>query len=96
MPPGALAVAQGSTIARALRAPDTKSRRRRLQTAGVLAVVFVASFAAYLALIGDAWTTRETVIAIGGNAAMIGAIGFLAAGLLTPKSPKPPQHNRAI
>ena len=91
-----LAVAQRSTIARALRAPDNQRRRRRLQTAAVLAVVFVLSYVAYLALIGDTWTTRETVIAIIGNAALIGAIGFLAAGLLTPKTPKPPQHNPAI
>ena len=91
-----LAVAQRSTIARALRAPDADRRRRRLLTAAVLAVVFVASFVAYLIVIGDAWTTRETVIAIVGNGAMIGAIGFLAAGLLTPKTPKPPQHNPAI
>ena len=41
---------------------------------------------AYLLLIGDSWTTRETVLAIIGNAALIGAIGFLAAGLLTPKT----------
>ena len=91
-----LAVAQRSTVARALRSPDPDRRRRRLQTAAALTVVFVVSFVAYLMLIGDTWTTRETVIAIIGNAAMIGAIGFLAAGLLTPKTSKPPQHNRAI
>jgi hypothetical protein len=38
-------------------------------------------------LIGDTWTTRETVLAVIGNAALIGAVGFLAAGLLTPKEP---------
>jgi hypothetical protein len=81
-----LAIAQRSAIAHALRAPDTQRRRRRLRTAAVLGVVFVASFIAYLVLIGDTWTTRETVLAIIGNAAMIGAVGFLAAGLLTPKT----------
>ena len=82
-----LAIAQRSAIARALRAPDPHRRRRRLRAAAVLGVVFVASFVAYLMLIGDTWSTRDTVLAIIGNAAMIGAVGFLAAGLLTPKTP---------
>jgi hypothetical protein len=82
----ALAIAQRSAIARTLRAPDPDRRRRRLHTAAVLGVIFVASFIAYLMLIGDTWTTRETVLTIIGNAAMIGAVGFLAAGLLTPKT----------
>jgi hypothetical protein len=92
----ALAIAQRSAIARALRAPDPRRRRRRLQTAAVLGVVFVASYLAYITLIGDTWSTRETVLAIIGNAAMIGAIGFLAAGLLTPKPYESHQHNRAM
>jgi hypothetical protein len=57
-------------------------------------VVFVASFGAYLLLIGDTWSTRDTVLAIIGNVAMIGAVGFLAAGLLKPKTPRH-QHNEA-
>ena len=52
-----LAIAQRSAIARALRAPDPQRRRRRLQTAAVLGVVFVASFVAYLLLVGDTWST---------------------------------------
>jgi hypothetical protein len=93
---GALAVAQRSAIARAVRAPDPHRRRRRLRTAAVLGVVFVASFVAYLILIGDTWSTRDTVLAITGNAAMIGAVGFLAAGLLTPKTYERHQHNEAL
>jgi hypothetical protein len=91
----ALAIAQRSAIARAMRAPDSHRRRRRLRTAAVLGVVFVSSFVAYLMLIGDTWSTRETVLAIIGNAAMIGAVGFLAAGLLTPKAPQH-QHNGPV
>jgi hypothetical protein len=49
-----------------------------------------------LLLIGDTWTTRETVLAIIGNAAMIGAIGFLAAGLLTPRTSERHQPNGTI
>jgi hypothetical protein len=88
-----LAVSQRSAIARALRAADFDGRRRRLRTAAVLGVVFVASFVAYLLLIGDTWTTRETVLAIICNAAMIGAVGFLAAGLLTPRTSERHQPN---
>ena len=90
-----LAVAQRSAIAR-VRAADSDGRRRRLRTAAVLGVVFVASFVAYLLLIGDTWTTRETVLAIIGNAAMIGAVGFLAAGLLTPRTSERHQPNGTV
>lgn len=67
--------------------PGMGPRRRRLWTAAVLGVVFVASFVAYMALIGDSWTTRETVLSIIGTTAMVGAAGYLVAGLLTPHSP---------
>lgn len=90
-----LAVTQRSAIARALRAPNPDRRRHRLQIAAVLGAICITSFVAYLLLIGDSWTTRETVLAVIGNAAMIGAVGFLAAGLLTPKTREPHQYNRA-
>ena len=82
----ALAAAQRGRLARALRTPNSHLRRRRLTTAAVLAAVFVATYTAYTALIGDEWTVRETVLAAVGTPAMIGAVGFLIAGLLTPKS----------
>ena len=91
-----LAIGQRSAIAHAMRAPDPHRRRRRLQTAALLGVVFVASYVAFSMLIGDTWSTRETVLAIIGNAAMIGAVGFLAAGLLTPKTSEQHQHNGAM
>jgi hypothetical protein len=81
-----LAVAQRSTLAQAIRTPDSNRRRRRLGIGAILAVVFVSSFAAYMALIGDTWTVRETVLAAVGTIAMIGAPIFLIAGLLTPRS----------
>ena len=83
-----LAVAQRSTLARALRVPDSNLRRRRLWTAAVLVAIFVVSYAIYSALIGNTWTFRETVLATSGTLAMFGAIGFLLAGLLTPRSPE--------
>ncbi len=82
-----LAVAQRSTLARALRVPDSNLRRRRLWTAAVLGAVFVASFATYSVLIGDNWGVRETVLTIIGTLAMFGAAGYLIAGLLTPRTP---------
>ena len=82
-----LAVAQRSTLARALRVPNSNLRRRRLQTAAVLGALFVALYVVYLATIGDTWTTRETVLASVGTLSMFGAVGFLIAGLLTPRTP---------
>lgn len=83
-----LAVAQWSTLSRALRVPSSNRRRRRLQTAAVLGAIFVTSYAIYSLVIGDSWTVRETVLATIGTLAMFGAIGFLVAGLLTPHSPE--------
>jgi hypothetical protein len=84
-----LAIAQRSALARALRVPNTSLRRRRLRIAAVLGAVFVVSYAVYTATIGDSWTPRETVLATVGTLAMFGAIGFLVAGLLTPRSTDP-------
>ncbi|MEO7573667.1 MAG: hypothetical protein ABIX10_14640 [Acidimicrobiales bacterium] len=82
-----LAVAQRSTLARALRVPNSNLRRRRLQTAAVLGAAFVTSYVVYLATIGDTWSSTATVLATIGTLAMFGAVGFLIAGLLTPHSP---------
>lgn len=82
-----LAVAQRSTLARALRVPNSNLRRRRLLTAAILGAIFVASYTVYSMLIGDHWGARETVLTIVGTLAMIGAFGYLVAGLLTPHSP---------
>ena len=80
-----LAIAQRSHIARSMRSPDTGARRRRLRISALLGAIFVASYFVFSAVVGDSWTMRETVIAVIGNLAMVGAIGFLAAGLLTPR-----------
>ena len=82
-----LAVAQRSTLARALRVPDTNLRRRRLRTAAVLGAIFVTSYVTYSLLIGDTWTVRDTVLAVVGTLAMFGAVGFLVAGLATRRMP---------
>jgi len=82
-----LAVAQRSTLSRALRVPNSNLRRRRLQTAAVLGAIFATSYVVYVATIGDTWTNRETVLVTIGTLAMFGAVGFLIAGLLTRHSP---------
>lgn len=82
----AIAAGRRAELARALRTPDSNLRRRRLRTAAVLAVIFGVTYTAYMMLIGDEWTVRETLLAGVGTPAMFGAVGFGIAGLLTPKS----------
>ena len=87
---GAVAIAQRSALARALSALDPDLRRRRFVTAAVSGALFVTSFVAYLLLIGDHWTVRETVLAGVGTTAMVVAVGFLLAALVTPKPGRRP------
>jgi hypothetical protein len=84
----ALAVAQRSTLARAIRTPDSNRRRRRLGIAAVLGLVFLASIVSYgQALSGDNISGASLLVhnAIG-VPAMVGAIVFLIVGLLTPRT----------
>ncbi len=85
-----LAVAQRGTLARSIRTPDTNRRRRRLGTAAILALIFAASYIAFLYLVGDTWTIRETLLTAIGTLAMIASPIYLIAGLLTPKSDRRP------
>lgn len=91
-----LAVAQRSTLARALRVPDSTVRRHRMRTAGVLALIFAASYITFNLVIGDSWTGRETALTIVGLLALLGAVGYFIAGLLTPRTPgRPATHVRS-
>jgi hypothetical protein len=81
----ALALAQRSSLAGAIRVPDTALRHRGLRTAAALAGVFIASCGVFLATIGDTWTGREAAVALVGTACMIGVGICLLAGLLTPR-----------
>jgi hypothetical protein len=85
----AVAVSQRGTLARSIRTPDSSARRRRLATASVLAVVFLLAMASYLRAIGDEHVSGTSLVLHNavGVPAMVGAIGFLIAGLLTPKEP---------
>ncbi|HVF53802.1 MAG TPA: hypothetical protein VNC78_09395 [Actinomycetota bacterium] len=82
-----LAVAQRSTLARAIRTPDSDRRHHRLVTSAVLAIVSIAAITTYYMVIGDKWTVRETILTLIGTPAMVGAVVYLIAGLLTPRSP---------
>lgn len=86
----ALALGQRSTLARAIRTPDSSRRRRRLATSAILAVVSVASWVSFMRDVGDEVISTASLLihnAIG-VPAMLGAPAFLIAGLLTPKSPR--------
>lgn len=76
-----------SALARALRMPDSGRRRDRLRKAAVLAGIFVASYGTFLLTVGDTWSPSDTILALVGTPAMFGAVGFLLAGLLTPRGP---------
>jgi hypothetical protein len=84
----AFGIGQRSTLSKAIRTPDSNRRRRRLVTGGILAVVFVGCYVAFDLLIGESWTIRETLLSLVGIPAMFGAIVYLIAGLLTPRSPR--------
>ncbi len=82
----ALAFSQRSTLARAIRTPDSNRRRRRLGTGGVLTVVFLASYISLYNPSRDRWAGGEQALIAIGVLAMVGAIVFLIAGLLTPRT----------
>lgn len=84
---GALAVTQRSALAKALRVPDTAHRHRRLRIGTVLAPVFPALWFTFDLWVDDSWSIRETLVTIVGVLALVGAIGFLIAGLATPRTP---------
>jgi len=84
---GALAVTQRSALAQALRVPDTDRRHRRLRIGTVLVPVFPTLWSTFDLWVDDSWSIRETLVTIVGVLALVGAIGFLIAGLATPRTP---------
>lgn len=83
----ALGLTQRSALAASFRVPDPSLRRKRLRTAAVLALVSVVSYVAFVLTVGDSWTITDTLLALVGVPAMIGAPLFLIAGLLTRRAP---------
>jgi hypothetical protein len=82
-----LAVAERSTLARAIRTPDSNRRRRRLGIAAVLTLVCLASVASYAQDLSDDHISGASLLVHNaiGVPAMVGAIVLLIVGLCTPK-----------
>jgi hypothetical protein len=85
----AVAFSQRSALARAIRTPGSERRRRRLTIAGILAVIFALSVMSYLHDLNDDTISGLSLTAHNaiGAPSMLGAVGFLVAGLLTPRTP---------
>ena len=81
-----LALAERTALARSIRMLDPDRRRHRFVVAATSAAVFVVCYAVFEMVVGDTWTVRETVLTIIGMAALFCAVGFLIAGLLTPRT----------
>lgn len=88
----ALALSQRSTLALAIRTPDSNRRRRRLGIAVVLGLVFLASSFSLYNPSKDHWAGGEMLLIAIGTPAIVGAIVFLIAGLLTPRT----HNNRPV
>lgn len=83
----ALAVAQRSTLARAIRNPDSNRRRRRLTIAGALAASCVVATTIFVLDVRgeEHWGGKVVVYNLIFFVTLIGAIAYLIVGLLTPK-----------
>ena len=94
----ALAMAQRSALARAIRTPGSDRRRRRLVIAGILAAICGLSILSYLRDLDDASISSLSLMLHNavGVPAMFGSIGFLVGGLATPRTPKHPSAARPI
>jgi len=93
-----LAISQRSALGRAIRTPGSNRRRRRLVTAGILAVICVLAYLSYMRDLDDNTISGLSLMLHNavGVPAMFGAIGFLIAGLLTPRTPQQPTISRPI
>ncbi|HET9442239.1 MAG TPA: hypothetical protein VFO65_02880 [Acidimicrobiales bacterium] len=85
----ALAVVRRSALARSLRTTAGGRRHRRLVTAAVLGVVCLASAASYLVAVADPDVSGASLVLHNavGVPTMVGALAFLVAGRLTPRTP---------
>jgi hypothetical protein len=82
-----VAITQRSKLARSIDAVDgTRLRRKRLRTAAVLAASLPVIYLVSLPILGDEWGT-DAVVAFGlWVAVLIAAVGYVVAGISTPKS----------
>lgn len=83
-----LMLANRGRLAGAIRTPDSSQRTRRLRMSALSAGVFAAAVVGYIIVIWDeeASTLGLLLPSLLGMAALTGAVWFLIAGLLTPRS----------
>lgn len=85
-----LGVTQRSQLARSLRPEGPSSRRRsRLITAAVLGVIALGAIASWMYHINHYNSLGDTTVMVHGligYPALVGALGYLVAGLLTPNA----------
>ena len=84
----ALAIANRGRLARSIRTANPSQRSHRLRLAALNAGIFAASVIAYGIVIWDeeASTPGLLIPSLLGTAALVGAVGFLLAGLLSPRT----------
>ena len=83
-----LALANRGRLAQAIRTPDPSRRKRLLRRSAFSGVIFVACVIGYFIVIWDeeASTPWLLIPSLLGTFAMFGAVGFLVAALLTPRT----------
>ena len=88
-----LAIANRGRLARSIRTANPSQRSHRLRLAALNAGLFAASVVAYGIVIWDeeASTPGLLIPSLLGTVALVGAVGFLLAGLFTPRT-----ANRAL
>lgn len=84
----ALLLANRGRLARSIRTPDTSRRTHRLRLAAAGAAIFTACVLGYLVVISgeDASTLGLLGTALPGMAALVATVGYLLAGLATPRT----------
>ena len=89
----ALAIANRGRLARSIRTANPSQRSHRLRLAALNAGIFAASVVAYgiVTWDGEASTPGLLIPSLLGTVALVGAVGFLLAGLFTPRA-----ANRAL
>jgi hypothetical protein len=93
-----LMLANRGRLARAIRTPDSSQRTRRLRLSALSAGVFAAAVVGYVIVIWDeeASTLGLLLPSLLGMAALVGAVWFLIAGLLTPRTANTSRDSRSV
>ncbi len=81
------AITQRNAMARSIRTPNSSQRAHRLHLAAVSAGIFGACVIGFMIVTWDGEASSLGLLgtSVPGTAALVAAVGFLAAGLLTPR-----------